>query len=285
MDGEEIDSWSDLGSGDEWLCAQLQKSGLMSKHKRRKQSCKEDNKIIKLDVNQKDPPKNETIATPINDQNFGESIKGIISSQDNVNAIFDQNIDLDNIENIDIHNLQVVEKVGNDFFDLQHIPPEFATVTIEYPQPSALNVANISVESENVVQELGNIHIEALPTNTQDPVSDIVINTDIIDENKTTQYIPPEFATVTINNPQSFALNVANISVENENVVQELENIHIEAFPTQDPVSDIVINTDTDIIDENKTTQTNIQQSSVSATPSCSSKVVILSNIPYHGIC
>lgn len=48
MDGEEIDSWSDLGSGDEWLCAQLQKSGLMSKHKRRKQSCKEDNKIIKL---------------------------------------------------------------------------------------------------------------------------------------------------------------------------------------------------------------------------------------------
>ncbi|KAK9870199.1 uncharacterized protein LOC115884776 isoform X2 [Sitophilus oryzae] len=217
MDGEEIDSWSDLGSGDEWLCAQLQKSGLMSKHKRRKQSCKEDNKIIKLDVNQKDPPKNETIATPINDQNFGESIKGIISSQDNVNAIFDQNIDLDNIENIDIHNLQVVEKVGNDFFDLQHIPPEFATVTIEYPQPSALNVANISVESENVVQELGNIHIEALPTNTQDPVSDIVINTD------------------------------------------------------------------TDIIDENKTTQTNIQQSSVSATPSCSSKVVILSNIPYHG--
>lgn len=35
--------------------------------------------------------------------------------------------------------------------------------------------------------------------------------------------------------------------------------------------------------DENKTTQNNIQQSCVSATPSCSSKVVIVSNIPYHG--
>lgn len=48
MDGEEIDFWSDLSSGDEWLCAQLQKSGLMPKHKRRKQSCKEDKKRIKL---------------------------------------------------------------------------------------------------------------------------------------------------------------------------------------------------------------------------------------------
>lgn len=229
MDGEEIDSWSNLSSGDEWLCDQLQESGLMSKHKRRKQSCKEDKKRIKLDLNQKDntnssdtkacnfPTKYEIIATPINDQNFGESIKSIISSQDNVNTVFDQNIDLNNIENIDIHNLQVVEKVGNDFIDLQHIPPEFATMTIEYPQPSALNVANISVESENVVQELGNIDIEAFPTNTQNQVSDIVINTD------------------------------------------------------------------TDITDENKTTQNNIQQSSVSATPSCSLKVVILSNVPYHG--
>ncbi|XP_022823936.1 uncharacterized protein LOC111362603 [Spodoptera litura] len=225
MDGEEIDSWSDLSSGDEWLFGQLQESGLMSRHiKRSKQSSKEDKKKIKLDLNKKNninssdtkacnsTNKYETIATPINDQSFGESIKSITSSQDNVNTIFDQNIDLDNIENIDIHNLQVVEKVGNDFFDLQHIPPEFATVTIEYPQPSALNVANISVECENVIQELGNIDIEALTTNTQDPVSDRVINTD-----------------------------------------------------------------------ENKTIQNNIQQSSDSATPSCSSKVVILSNVAYHG--
>lgn len=48
MDGEEIDSWSDLSSGDELLCAQLQEAGLMSKHKRRKLSCKEDKKRIKL---------------------------------------------------------------------------------------------------------------------------------------------------------------------------------------------------------------------------------------------
>lgn len=27
MDGEEIDSWSDLSSGDELLCTQLQESG------------------------------------------------------------------------------------------------------------------------------------------------------------------------------------------------------------------------------------------------------------------
>lgn len=52
MDEEEIDSWSNLSSGDELLCAQLhlqlQESGLMSKHKRRKLSCKEDKKRIKL---------------------------------------------------------------------------------------------------------------------------------------------------------------------------------------------------------------------------------------------
>ncbi|XP_045762734.1 uncharacterized protein LOC123865625 [Maniola jurtina] len=63
-------------------------------------------------------------------------MKGIISSQNNtVKTIFDQNIDLD-IENIDTNNLQVIEIVGND---LQQEPPEFATVAIEYPQPSLLN--------------------------------------------------------------------------------------------------------------------------------------------------
>lgn len=49
MDGEEMDSRSDLSSDDEFLCAQLQEAGLMTKHnKRRKQSCKEDIKRIKL---------------------------------------------------------------------------------------------------------------------------------------------------------------------------------------------------------------------------------------------
>lgn len=48
MDREEIDSLSDPSSGDDFLCAQLQEAGLMSKHKRRKQSCKKDKKRIKL---------------------------------------------------------------------------------------------------------------------------------------------------------------------------------------------------------------------------------------------
>ncbi|CAH0719252.1 unnamed protein product, partial [Brenthis ino] len=187
MDGDEIDSWSDPSSGDELLCAQLQEAGLMSKYKRRKQSCKEDKKRIKLNLNQKDntsssdtkacnsPNKYEIIATPINKQNFGESMKSILSSQDNVKTTFNQNIDLD-VENIDINNLQVIEKVGNDFFDLQQVPTEFAAVAIEYP--SVLNDVKIAVESENVVQELGNIvldinainlnHDESFPTSNQD---------------------------------------------------------------------------------------------------------------------
>ena len=48
MDGEEIDSWSDQSSCNKLLCAQLQEAGLMSKHKRHKQSCIEDKKRIKL---------------------------------------------------------------------------------------------------------------------------------------------------------------------------------------------------------------------------------------------
>ncbi|CAB3234825.1 unnamed protein product [Arctia plantaginis] len=249
MDGEENNSWSDPNSDDELLCAQLQEAGLMSKHRRRKQSCKEHKKRIKLDLNQEDttsssdiktcnyPNKYENIAIPINEQNFGESMKSIISSQDNVKKIFDQNIDLD-IENIDINNLQFIEIVGNDVFDLQQEPPEFATVAIEYPQPSVLNVANITVENENVVQELGNIvaninsiqlnHYESSPTSNQD----ILVSTN-----------------------------------------------------TQDPISDIVIDNEnnTQCTDKNNITQNTMQQSSASATPSCSSEVVILSNVPYHG--
>ncbi|KAJ8720578.1 hypothetical protein PYW08_006043 [Mythimna loreyi] len=245
MDEEEIDSWSNLSSGDELFCAQLhlqlQESGLMSKHKRRKLSCKEDKKRIKLDLKQKDntnssdtkacnsPTKYEIIVTPINDQNFGESIKSILSSQDNVISILDQNMDLD-IENIDINNLQVIEKVGNDFIDLQQEPPEFATVAIEYLESSVLDVANITVENENVVQELGN-------------------------------------AVLNINSVKSFPTSNQDILVSTN---------------TQDPVSDIVTN-NTQCTDKNNTTQNNMQQSNVSATPSCSSKVVILSDVPYHG--
>ncbi|CAH2246372.1 jg27639 [Pararge aegeria aegeria] len=86
-------------------------------------------------------------------------------------------MDLD-IENIDINNIQVIEKVGNDFIDLQQEPPEFATVAIEYLESSVLDVANITVENENVVQELGNASNQDIlvSTNTQDPVSDIVTN-------------------------------------------------------------------------------------------------------------
>lgn len=175
------------------------------------------------------PTKYEIIATPINDQNFGESIKSILSSQDNVISILDQNMDLD-IENIDINNLQVIEKVGNDFIDLQQEPPEFATVAIEYLESSVLDVANITVENENVVQELGN-------------------------------------AVLNINSVKSFPTSNQDILVSTN---------------TQDPVSDIVTN-NTQCTDNNNTTQNNMQQSNVSATPSCSSKVVILSDVPYHG--
>ncbi|CAG9796453.1 unnamed protein product [Diatraea saccharalis] len=147
-------------------------------------------------------------------------------SQDNVNT--DQNIYLD-IEN----NLQVIENVGNDFFDLQQEPPEFGTLAIEYPEPSVLNVANITVESENVVQELGNVFLN-------------------------------------INSIESFPTSNPDILVSTN---------------TQDPISDIVIDNknNTQCTDKNNTTQNNMQQSSVSATPSCSSKVVILSDVPCHG--
>lgn len=180
--------------------------------------------------------KYEVIATPINEQNFGESMKSIISSQDNVKTIFDQNIDLD-IENIDINNLQVIAKVGNDFFDLQQEPPEFATVAIEYHQPSVL-VANITEESENVVEELG----------------DIVLNINCVN----------------LNHGESFPTSNQDILVSSN---------------TQDPISDLVIGNEnnTPFTDKNNIIQDNMQQSSASDTPSCSSKVVILSDVPYHG--
>lgn len=100
-------------------------------------------------------------------------------------------------ENIDINNLPKIEKVGNGIFDLQQEPPEFATVAIEYPQFSVLNVVNITTESQNVLQELGNVVAnkdsiilnphEYFPsssqdvlvsTNTQDLISNEVIDSD-----------------------------------------------------------------------------------------------------------
>lgn len=181
--------------------------------------------------------KYEIIATPINEQNFGESMRSIISSQENVKTIFNQNIDLD-IENIDINNLDVIEKVGNDFFDLQQEPPEFATVAIELPQLSVLNMANTTVESENVVQELGNI-----------------------------------------------AININSINLNNDESFPTLNHNILVSTNTQDSISDIVIDNEnnTQCTDKNNITHIDMQQSSASATPSCSSKVAILSNVPYHG--
>ncbi|CAH0720712.1 unnamed protein product, partial [Brenthis ino] len=116
--------------------------------------------------------------------------------------------------------------------------PNIATVAIEYPRPSVLNDVKITVESENVVQELGNI----------------VLNINSIN----------------LNHDESFPTSNQDILVSTN---------------TQDPISDIVIDNEnnTKRTDKNNITQNNMQQSSASATPSCSSKVVILSNVPYHG--
>ncbi|KAK9886281.1 hypothetical protein WA026_015792 [Henosepilachna vigintioctopunctata] len=173
---------------------------------------------LSSDLNQKDntsssvtkacnsPNKYEIIATPINGQYFGESTKSIISSKDNVKSILDHNIDLD-IENIDINNLQVIEKVGDAFFEKaspslipttgitrisgwHRVSSAFCVECFQYHRRKCkiVNLLLGEKRKENIVLNINSInlnHRESFPisnqdipisSDTQDPISDILIH-------------------------------------------------------------------------------------------------------------